>query len=104
MSTLNARPPIRWESWELNDAADRRFRLICIEVGIPVLIFGIAMSVLHFERKTAAPAPPPVRQYAQLLPPPPAPPPPVQETVAEPEPVVEAPKPEPVPEPKPNVE
>ena len=35
---------------------------------------GIAMSVLHFERKTAAPAPPPVRQYAQLLPPPPAPP------------------------------
>ena len=103
MSTLNVRPPIRWESWELNDAADRRFRLICIEVGVPVLIFGIAMSLLHFERKTAAPAPPPVRQYAQLLPPPPAPPPPVQETVAEPEPV-EAPKPEPVPEPKPKVE
>ncbi|EIT68878.1 MULTISPECIES: AgmX/PglI C-terminal domain-containing protein [Hydrocarboniphaga] len=100
---LNPRPPIRWESWELNDAADRRFRLICIEVGVPVLLFGIAMSLLHFERKTAAPAAPPVRQYAQLLPPPPAPPPPV-EAVAEPEPVVEAPKPEPVPAPKPKVE
>ncbi|MDB5971870.1 MAG: hypothetical protein JWQ90_4320 [Hydrocarboniphaga sp.] len=90
--------PIRWESWELNADADRRFRLICMEVAVPVLIFGIAMSILHFEREAPPPLPPPVRQYAQLLPPPP-PPKPKVEPVPEPAPV-EAPKPEPEPKPK----
>jgi protein TonB len=90
-----ARHTIRWESWELNAAADRRFRLICIEVLLPLLIFGIAMSLLQFERKTA-PAPTPVRRYAQLLPPPP---PPVK---PKPEPVKEEPKPVEKPQPKPE--
>jgi protein TonB len=96
---------IRWESWELNAAADRRFRLICLQVGVPVLIFGVLMSILHFEREAPAVLPPTPRQYAQLLPPPPPPPKPkVEEPKPEPKPV-EAPKPEPVkpkPEPKPE--
>lgn len=101
-----SRHAIRWESWELNAAADRRFRLICLEVGVPVLIFGVLMSVLHFEREAPPPLPPPLRQYAQLLPPPPPPPKPKIEQPPAPEPTpVEAPKPEPVkPKPEPQPE
>lgn len=94
--------PIRWDSWELTEAADRRFRLICLQIGIPVLAFALLMHFTEVRRKLAPAAVIPVHPYARLLPPPPPPPPQVQ---PEPEPVAEAP-PEPIaqPEPEPVIE
>lgn len=107
--------PIRWDAWELEDAANRRFRLICLQISVPVLVFMVLMAAMDFRRKLPPPAPPAAHRYAQLLPPP-LPPQqalPEPEPVAEPEPVKppepEPPKPKPEPKPvepppKPRVE
>ncbi len=85
---------IRWESWELDDADRRRFRLISLQVAVPVIAFAIATLLLKFERPVSVNKPAEIRRYAQLLPPPPPKPPqPVEQP--KPEPVVVVPKPEP---------
>jgi protein TonB len=102
---------IRWDAWELEDAANRRFRLIVAQVAVPVLVFIVLMSVMDFRRKPPPPMAAPVHRYAQLLPPPPLP---VQEKPPEPEPEPaqpepekpkpEPPKPKPEPKPEPKVQ
>ncbi len=84
---------IRWDTWQLLEIADRRFRLICLQIAVPIVAFVIAMAIIDIQRDATVVIPPPVRQYAKLLPPPPLP-----EIVRPPPP----PKPKPIPEPEPE--
>jgi protein TonB len=100
---------IRWDAWELEDAANRRFRLIVAQVAVPVLVFIVLMSVMDFRRKLPPPMAATAHRYAQLLPPPPLPvqekPPAPEPAKAEPEkPKPEPPKPKPEPKPEPKVQ
>lgn len=93
---------IRWESWQLIEEADRRFRRIVVTVAVPALILA-GLSSLWRE----APKPPELptfdsSQYVELLPDV-VPPPPKPAEKAPVEPPKEAVKPAPKPVEKPQV-
>ncbi|HEY0973661.1 MAG TPA: AgmX/PglI C-terminal domain-containing protein [Solimonas sp.] len=96
---------IHWQSWDLAEEADRRFRRMCLIIGIPLLILGIVIPLLDLVGLTRGGGTLAGSRYVELLPEQPAP---VAEKVEEPkpaeqdEPEPEEVKAEPTPEPKPE--
>lgn len=82
--------PISWETWALQEEADRRFRRLVWRIVLPLLLIGIVIPFIQFA--TRPPETPMETRYAELLRPPP-PPPKVEEPKPEPERKVE-PKPQ----------
>lgn len=117
---------LRWETWALDQEADRRFRRILAAVGIPILIFALVLPLLHLQGVKEGGGTFTAGRYVELLPPqPPAPVAPKQETpkpaakpqekppeqakpkpkekpVAKPQPQHKTVTPKPVPKPKPQ--
>ncbi len=72
---------LRWETWALNEEADRRFRRVCTAVGVPLLILAIVIPWLQLTGVKQGGGTFTGGRYVQLLPPqPPAPLAPKKET------------------------
>lgn len=67
MSAL-PRIPIRWESWELSEDADARFRRTVAAVGIPALILAILITLWQFQSQPRGGGTFDGALYAELLP------------------------------------
>jgi len=89
---------IYWNSWDLTDAANLRFRRIRRNVSVPLLVFVVAIALVQIETAPPKEIPETVMHYAEILPPPIPPPPPKPQEVAVVEPMS---KPTPVPVAKP---
>jgi TonB family protein len=94
---------IRWESWQLVEEADRRFRRIVVTVAVPALVLAALSTLWHEAPKPTELPSFDSSQYVELLPDVvPPPPEPVKEAPVEP--VKEAVKPLPKPADKPKVQ
>lgn len=90
---------IQWQSWELAEEADRRFRRLCLIIALPLILLGVVVPFLELVGLTRGGGTLAGARTVELLPDTPAP---AEEKVEEPKPV-EAPEPEPVePEPVPE--
>jgi TonB family protein len=58
---------IHWQSWTLSEESDRRFRLIVLAVGLPVLILSIIIPWLNFETQSKGGGAFDGTQYVQLI-------------------------------------
>jgi protein TonB len=99
---------IQWQSWELAEESDRRFRRLCLYVGLPLLILSIIVPFLDMVGLTKGGGTLTGSRYVELLPEQPAPiaekveePKPAEQDEPEPEEPKAAPEPEPKPVPKP---
>lgn len=81
---------ILWESWDLEEEADRRFRRIVFAVGIPALLLAILITLIELQGATRGGGTFDGARYVELLP----------EKQAEVAPKEEEPKPAPKNEPK----
>ncbi len=96
---------IQWQTWDLADESDRRFRRLCLIVGIPLLILSAIIPFLELVGLTRGGGTLAGSRYVEFLPEQPAP---VAEKVEEPKPAeVDEPEPEevkaePTPEPRPE--
>ena len=59
---------IRWESWQLSEEADRRFRRIVLYVGIPAIVLVILSRVFQGDVEVSATPQFDTSQYVELLP------------------------------------
>lgn len=82
--------PIQWETWALQEEADRRFRRLVLRILLPLLIIGLVVPYVKMAQRERAIAEETAR-YAELLKPPP-PPPKREEPRPEPEKAPEKPK------------
>lgn len=107
---------IHWQTWDLADEADRRFRRWCFIIGVPLLLIGVLVPLLDLVGLTRGGGTLSGQRYVEFLPEQEAP---VAEKVEEPAPAEEEqpeppqevkseptpkPKPEPAPEPQPVVD
>jgi periplasmic protein TonB len=81
--------PIEWETWALQEEADRRFRRLVLRILLPLLILGLVIPYIQMAQRERAIADETAR-YAELLKTPP--PPKREEPKPEPEKVPEKPK------------
>jgi protein TonB len=86
---LPARRPIEWESWALQEEADRRFRRLVWRILLPLLMLGLVVPYLQMAQRERAIAEETAR-YAELLKTPP--PPKKEEPKPEPEKAPDKPK------------
>ncbi len=83
---------IHWQTWDLADESDRRFRRLCLIVGIPLLIVSAMIPFLELVGLTRGGGTLAGSKYVELLPEQPAP---IAEKVEEPAPAeVDEPEPE----------
>ena len=82
--------PIEWETWALQEEADRRFRRLVWRILLPLLIIGLIVPYVKMAARERALAEETAR-YAELLKPPP-PPPKKEEPKPEPEKVPDKPQ------------
>lgn len=82
--------PIQWETWALQEEADRRFRRLVLRILLPLLVIGLVVPYVKMAQRERALAEETAR-YAELLKPPP-PPPKREEPKPEPEKAPEKPK------------
>lgn len=82
--------PILWETWALQEEADRRFRRMVLRILLPLLLIGIVVPYVKMAQRERAVAEETAR-YAELLKPPP-PPPKHEEPQPEPEKTPEKPR------------
>jgi TonB family protein len=98
---------IRWETWVLNEEADRRFRRVLAYVGIPALLIALLITFITLEVTKVEPPPFTPPPLVQLIKPPPPPPHAAPKETPKPSPhvaqqvakKVEIPKPVPKPQP-----
>lgn len=94
---------IQWQTWDLADEADRRFRRLCLIVGVPLLILGAIVPFLELVGLTRGGGTLAGSRYVEILPDQPAP---VADKVEEAAPAeVDEPEPEEAkaePQPKPE--
>ncbi|TAM11396.1 MAG: TonB family protein [Nevskiaceae bacterium] len=108
MTTLAPpRHAILWDSLQLGEVQDRRFRRILLSVALPILVLALVVSFLHLssaQKGGGNPIGTPDSTTVRLLPTPPAP---IAPKAEEPKPTPkpeEKPQPEPKPAPKPTPE
>jgi protein TonB len=87
--TVAARP-IHWDTWALQEEADRRFRRLVWRILLPLLVIGLIIPYVRMAERERAAAEETAR-YAELLKPPP-PPPKKEEPKPEPEKAPEKPQ------------
>jgi periplasmic protein TonB len=73
--TQAALRPIEWQTWALQEEADRRFRRFALRVIVPVLLLGLAVPFIQLAGVQRGGGEPPGPRYAELLAPPAATPP-----------------------------
>lgn len=67
--------PIEWQTWALQEEADRRFRRFAVRIVLPVLLLGLAVPFLQLAGVQRGGGEPEGPRYAELLSPPAAAPP-----------------------------